>query len=48
MKTAEQIAQREARLTAAKRYLQHAEAELEAAGENLAAMRVGAVSRGLK
>jgi hypothetical protein len=35
------------RFTAAKRALALAEAELKAAGEGLAAMRVGAVLRGL-
>lgn len=36
------------RIDAARRYLKQAEAELEAAGENLTAMRVGALVRGLR
>lgn len=36
------------RIEAARRFLEHAEAELIAAGEGLAAMKVGAVARGLR
>jgi hypothetical protein len=36
------------RLQSALRYLRQAEAELEAAGENLVAMRVSALARGLE